>query len=59
MIQFNSKEVTREAYAVVGYAMYEKGMTKAELSPLNGMDILLLKDEFEEWLEKKEKEKRR
>lgn len=59
MIQLNSKEVTREAYTVVGYAMYEKNMTKAELSSLNGMDILLLKDEFEEWLEKKEKEKRR
>lgn len=59
MIQFNSKEVTREAYTIVGYAMYEKGMTKAELDSLDGINILLLRDEFEEWLEKKEKEKRR
>lgn len=55
MIQFNSKEVTREACAVVGYAMYEKGMTKAELDSLDGINILLLRDEFEKWLEEKDK----
>lgn len=55
MINFKSKQTTREAYAVVGYAMYEKNMTKADLDALSGMDVLLLKDDFEKWLEKKEK----
>lgn len=36
-------------YAFVGYAMYERGYTKEALDNLNDFEVIMLKDEFEEW----------
>lgn len=49
-----------EKLAIIGYGMYYRNYTKEQLDNMNGIEILMLRDEFEKWLKtEKQRETRK
>lgn len=46
----NKKKPSIKTLAIIGYAMYFKGMSKEELDGLSNFNTLMLCDEYEEFI---------
>lgn len=44
-----------EKLAIIGWAMYCQGYTKEKIDNMEGFEILIMRSEYEKWLEKNDK----
>lgn len=47
----NKYQVSERTLAIIGWAMYYKNYTEEQINNLKGIEILMLKDEYNRWLE--------